>query len=97
MPPSSSEEEDEDVQWDSWEDDEFDGGPVKSLFDDSTFANVQLALNYDTETHHFNLREFCAVVYSLLPVNDPTAPLLIVELSCLLNFKTHSSIQKFLT
>jgi hypothetical protein len=62
MSGSSSDTEDEESQWESWENEESDGAPVKSLFDDAKFRTAEAAINYDAETHRFDLRQFCALV-----------------------------------
>lgn len=49
---SGSESDDDDQTWDDWHED-----PVqaRSLFDDSSFASVQGALQHDKEVHGFDL------------------------------------------
>eukprot|EP00884_Botryococcus_braunii_P021036 jgi/Botrbrau1/7616/Bobra.0159s0065.1 len=60
MSVSSSDAEDEELQWEGWEEDT-DGAPVKSLFDDVEFKTVEAALEYDAATHFFDLRQYCAL------------------------------------
>lgn len=66
MSVSSSDAEDEQTQWEGWEDDEPDGGPVQSLFEDATFPTVEAAIVHDAKKHCFDIRQFCALVFFTL-------------------------------
>ncbi|KAH9480672.1 Ribosomal protein arginine N-methyltransferase rmt3 [Psilocybe cubensis] len=57
---SSSDSEDENDQtWDDWVSDSNEQQETKSLFDETVLPSVERALAYDSETHHFNLDDFC--------------------------------------
>lgn len=67
MSLSDSEEDDGEDEWQNWEDDDdSDGSPVKSLFDDSTFPCIVSAIHYDGQTYNFDLRQYSALVHSTL-------------------------------
>jgi protein arginine N-methyltransferase 3 len=57
---SSSTGSDHDDDWNDWVDDDNQALPTRSLFDESTLENAQLALKYDKDTHGFDLVAFCA-------------------------------------
>lgn len=63
MSLSDSDDDNGEDEWYNWEDDDSDGPPVKSLFDDSSFPCVVSAIHYDGQTYNFDLRQYSALVY----------------------------------
>lgn len=57
---SSSTGSDHDDDWNDWVDEDNQGLPTRSLFEDSVFENRQLALQHDKDNHGFDLVAFCS-------------------------------------
>lgn len=57
---SSSTGSDHDDDWNDWVDDNSQALATRSLFADSVFESPDLALQFDKDTHGFDLVAFCA-------------------------------------
>lgn len=55
----TSESENDDQNWDDWVSDSLIRAPCPSLFDEKSLPSVEEALNYDKETHGFDLNGLC--------------------------------------
>jgi protein arginine N-methyltransferase 3 len=62
----SSDQEDDDQNWDDWVSDSFAKQSCKSLFDEKTFLSVEDVLRYDQSNYAFDLRDTCSSLCSHL-------------------------------
>lgn len=75
---SSTGSEDEDNNWDDWVEDDI-GLATQSLFEDRQFSSAEAALNYDKDTHGFDLVAISTKLGSWKPQSSRSGNILIMS------------------